>query len=87
MIQKAGEGQRRRGREQRQALTSLDLGSVARFQEALQKGPKGKKIRYGAKCIHCHKEYSALSSGGTSHLTHRRDKCVKRHEKTRMSQS
>jgi hypothetical protein len=57
------------------------------FKKLFKKGPKGKKIRYGAKCIQCHKEYSALSSGGTSHLTHHRDKCVKRHEKTCMSQS
>ena len=47
----------------------------------------GKKVRYGAKCIHCSKEYSALSSGGTGHLTQHRDKCPRRREKTRMSQS
>ena len=47
----------------------------------------GKKVRYGAKCIHCSKEYSGLSSGGTGHLTRQRDKCVKRREKTHMSQS
>ena len=47
----------------------------------------GKKVRYGAKCIHCSKEYSGLSSGGTGHLTRHRDKCPRRREKTRMSQS
>ena len=47
----------------------------------------GKKVRYGAKCIHCSKEYSGHSSGGTGHLTRHRDKCPRRHEKTRMSQS
>ena len=53
----------------------------------LFKTVNGKKVRYGAKCIHCSKEDSGLSSGGTGHLTHYRDKCVKRHEKTHMSQS
>ena len=46
-----------------------------------------KKVRYGAKCIHCSKEYSGHSSGGTGHLTPHRDKCPRRHEKTRKSQS
>jgi len=53
----------------------------------LFKKVNGKKVRYGAKCIHCSKEYSALSSGGTGHLTPHRDKCPRRHEKTRKSQS
>jgi len=53
----------------------------------LFKKVNGKKVRYGAKCIHCSKEYSALSSGGTGHLTQHRDKCPRRREKTRMSQS
>jgi hypothetical protein len=48
---------------------------------------KGKKVRYVAKCIHCSKQYSALSSGGTGHLTQHRDKCPRRHEKNCMSQS
>ena len=47
----------------------------------------GKKVRYAAKCIHCNKEYSALSTGGTGHLARHREKCVKRREKCRMSQS
>jgi hypothetical protein len=53
----------------------------------LYKVVKGKKVRYGAKCIHCSKEYSALSSSGTGHLTRHRDRCSKRKEKSRMSQS
>jgi len=57
------------------------------FKKLFKKGPKGKKVRYAARCIHCNKQYSALSSGGTGHLTRHRDKCVKRNEKTRMTQS
>ena len=53
----------------------------------LFKTVNGKKARYGAKCIHCSKEYSRLSSGDTGHLTRHRDKCPRRREKTRMSQS
>jgi len=53
----------------------------------LLKIENGKKVRYGAKCIHCSKEYSRHSSGGTGHLTRHRDKCPRRREKTRMSQS
>ena len=47
----------------------------------------GKKVRFAAKCIHFSKQYSALSSGGTGHLTQHRDRCPRRREKTRMSQS
>ena len=53
----------------------------------LFKKVNGKKVRYGAKCIHCSKEYSGLSSSGIGHLTRHRDKCPRRHEKTCMSQS
>ena len=53
----------------------------------LFKTVNGKKVRYGAKCIHCSKQYSGLSSGGTGHLIRHRDKCPRRREKTRMSQS
>ena len=35
-----------------------------------------KKVRYVAKCIHCSKEYSGHSSGGTSHLTQHRDNAL-----------
>ena len=55
--------------------------------EKLFKVVNGKTIRYAAKCLHCSKHYSALSSGGTGHLTRHRDACPKRLEKTRMSQS
>ena len=44
-------------------------------------------VRYGARCLHCSKVYSALPSGGTGHLSRHIDACVKRREKTRMSQS
>ena len=55
--------------------------------EKLFKVENSKRIRYGAKCIHCSKQYFALSSGGTGHLTCHRDACPKRREKTRTSQS
>jgi hypothetical protein len=55
--------------------------------EKLFKIVNGKKVRYAAKCIHCSKQYSALSSGGTGHLTRHRDRCPRRREKTCMSQS
>ncbi|XP_020408526.1 uncharacterized protein [Zea mays] len=55
--------------------------------EKLFKFVNGKKVRFAAKCIHCSKQYSALSSGGTGHLTRHRDRCPRRREKTRMSQS
>jgi len=55
--------------------------------EKLFKVVNEKTIRYAAKCLHCSKHYSALSSGGTGHLTRHRDACPKRLEKTRMSQS
>jgi hypothetical protein len=41
----------------------------------------GKKVRYVAKCIHYSKQHSALSSGGTDHLTRHRDRCPRRREK------
>ena len=47
------------------------------FQK-LFKVENGKKVRYGAKCLHCNKEYSALSSGGTGHLRRHRNKCEKK---------
>jgi len=53
------------------------------FKKLFRMGPKGKKVRYGAVCIHCKKEYSGRSVGGTGHLRHHRDKCAKRREKTR----
>ena len=51
----------------------------------LFKKVNGMKVRYAAKCIHCSKQNSALSSGGTSHLIRHRDKCPRRREKNRMS--
>ena len=53
----------------------------------LFKKVNGKKVRYAAKCIHCSKQYYALSSGGTGHLIRHRDKCPRRREKNCMSQS
>ena len=50
------------------------------FKKLLKK-VNGKKVRYAAKCIHCSKQYSALSSGGTGHLIRYRDKCPRRREK------
>jgi hypothetical protein len=55
--------------------------------EKLFKTVNGKKVKYEAKCLHCFKQYSAFSSGGTGHLTRHRDRCPRRREKTRMSQS
>jgi len=49
--------------------------------EKLFKKVNGKKVRYAAKCIHCSKQYSALSSGGTGHLIRHREKCPRRREK------
>ena len=36
---------------------------------------RGKEVRVGAKCKHCKKHYSGLSSGGTGHLTRHIPKC------------
>ena len=36
---------------------------------------RGKEVRVGAKCKHCKKLYSGLSSGGTGHLTRHIPKC------------
>jgi hypothetical protein len=55
--------------------------------EKLFKNINGKTVRYGARCPHCSKEYSALFSGGTCHLSRHIAVCVKKCEKTRMSQS
>ena len=49
----------------------------------LYKTVKGKKVRYGAICIHCKKEYCARSAIGTGSLRRHRDKCPVRREKTR----
>jgi hypothetical protein len=61
--------------------------SLALDFKKLFKIVNGKKVRFAAKCIHCSKQYSALSSGGTGHLTRHRDRCPRRREKTHMSQS
>jgi hypothetical protein len=50
------------------------------FQK-IYKTINGKRVRYGAKCIHCNKQYSGLSSGGTGHLRRHWNKCEKRKEK------
>jgi hypothetical protein len=47
----------------------------------------GREVRYGARCLHCSKEYSALSTGGTGHLSRHLKTCVKKREKSRMTQS
>ena len=52
--------------------------------ERFLKTVNGKRVRYGAMCIHCRRQYYVLSSCGTDHLTRHRDKCVKRREKCRM---
>ena len=36
---------------------------------------RGKEVRVGAKCKHCKKLYSGLSSGGTGHLSRHIPKC------------
>ena len=53
------------------------------FNKLLRKNAKGKDARYGVVCLHCHKQYSGASSGGTSHLRRHRAKCPKRLEKNR----
>ncbi|KAL6634514.1 hypothetical protein ACP70R_027185 [Stipagrostis hirtigluma subsp. patula] len=53
--------------------------------EKLYKDINGKKVRYGARCLHCGKEYSGYSSGGTGHLARHILSCEKRRQKTRMS--
>ena len=53
--------------------------------EKLFKTINGKTVRYGARCLHCSKVYSGLSSGGTGHLSRYILVCVKKREKSRMS--
>jgi len=77
-----GDGDKNSAKRSRPSTSAVWLD----FKKLLKK-VNGKKVRYGAKCIHCSKEYSALSSGGTGHLTPHRDKCPRRREKTRKSQS
>ena len=50
--------------------------------EKLFKTVNRKTVRYGARCLHCSKEYSAYSSGGTGHLSCHIAVCVKKHEMT-----
>jgi len=78
----AVDGEENNGKRSRPSTSAVWLDFKKLF-----KIENGKKVRYGAKCIHCSKEYSGLSSGGTGHLTRHRDKCPRRREKTRMSQS
>jgi hypothetical protein len=47
----------------------------------------GHQVRYGARCIHCGKEYSAYSKCGTGTLLHHQEACPKKCEKSRLSQS
>ena len=78
----AVDGEENNGKRSRPSTSAVWLDFKKLF-----KIENGKKVRYGAKCIHCSKEYSGHSSGGTGHLTPHRDKCPRRREKTRMSQS
>ena len=55
--------------------------------EKLTKKVNGKVVRYGARCFHCRKEYSAYSRFGTGHLLRHQDSCPKKREKCRMAQS
>jgi len=55
--------------------------------EKLYKKVNGKDVRYGARCLHCRKEYSANSKFGTGHLLRHQDSCPKKREKCRMAQS
>ena len=55
--------------------------------EKLIKKVNGKYVRYGARCLHCRKEYSANSKFGTGHLLRHQDSCPKKREKCRMAQS
>ncbi|XP_066322132.1 zinc finger BED domain-containing protein RICESLEEPER 4-like [Miscanthus floridulus] len=47
------------------------------------KTEKGRKIRFAATCLHCHKRCFAYSAHGTRHLTRHLTKCPKKLEKTR----
>ena len=49
--------------------------------EKLFKNINGKRVRYGAKCLYCSKEYYALSSGGFCHLSRHIAVCVKKRER------
>jgi hypothetical protein len=55
--------------------------------DKLTRMENGREVRYGAKCKHCGKEYSAFSTGGNGHLSRHIPKCVKKREKDRKSQS
>jgi hypothetical protein len=37
--------------------------------DKLTRMENGREVRYGAKCKHCGKEYSAFSTGGNGHLS------------------
>ena len=78
----AVDGEEKNGKRSRLSTSAVWLNFKKLF-----KIENGKKVRYEAKCIHCSKEYSGHSSGDTGHLTRHRDKCPRRCEKTRMSQS
>lgn len=77
-----GDGEENNGKRSRPSTSAVWLDFKKIFKMV-----NGKKVRYGAKCIHCSKEYSGRSSGGTGHLTRHRDRCPRRREKTHMSQS
>lgn len=55
--------------------------------EKLFKIVKGKKVTYAARCLHCSKQYTARSSGGTGHLSLHIASCVERLEKSHMTQT
>ena len=77
-----GDGQESRAAKDEQgeedensAKRSRPSTSIVWLDFKLFKKVNGKKVRYAAKCIHCSKQYSALSSGGTGHLIRHRDEC------------
>ena len=64
--------------DENSAKRSRPSTSIVWLDFKLFKKVNGKKVRYAAKCIHCSKQYSALSSGGTGHLIRHRDKFPRR---------
>jgi hypothetical protein len=77
-----GDGDENNAKRSRPSTSAVWLDFKKLFKKV-----NGKKVRYGAKCIHCSKQCSALSSGGTGHLIRHRDKCPRSREKTYMYQS
>jgi hypothetical protein len=53
--------------------------------EKLFKKVNGKDVRYGARCLHCRKEYTGYSKFGTGHLLRHMEVCEKKKEKSRLT--